>query len=41
MDFDEALEKILEGTAVMFAGAGCSKGAKNIQGNEIFSGDEL
>lgn len=40
MKLKEAIEKILDGQAILFAGAGFSYGAKNIQG-QVPSADEL
>jgi hypothetical protein len=41
MEFDEAIEKLLDGTAIMFAGAGCSDGATNIRDKPFLKGNEL
>lgn len=41
MDFEEALERIIDGDALMFAGAGCSKGAINLRKYNFRNGPEL
>jgi len=41
MKFEDALGKLLDGTALMFAGAGCSDGAINLRGRPFLKGSEL
>ncbi len=41
MEFERALEHLLDGDAILFIGAGFSSGAKNLRGEEIKTGREL
>lgn len=41
MEFEDALGKLLDGTAIMFAGAGCSDGAINLRDKPFLKGSEL
>jgi hypothetical protein len=41
MEFEDALAKLLDGTAIMFAGAGCSDRAINLRGRPFLKGSEL
>lgn len=41
MEFDDAIEKLLDGHAMLFAGAGFSDGAINIRGKPFRKGNEL
>jgi len=41
MEFEDALGKLLDGIAIMFAGAGCSDGAINLRNKPFLKGREL
>jgi len=41
MEVEEAVQKLLDGDAMLFAGAGCSVGALNLRNKPFFKGREL
>ena len=41
MQLEEGVEKLLDGSAVMFAGTGCSVGAINLRDKPLLKGDEF
>ena len=41
MELEEGIGKLLDGDAIMFAGAGCSAGATNLRDKPLFQGSDL